>query len=588
MPLPIQIAYKPIGKPEIGTNNYQGFTPGRTEVLPKGWNGYNAKPLESDIRIDHDVEIKVRDGCRLYIDVYRPADSTEKIPAIVGWSPYGKKYSALTMLPMTPWSCCVKKSDLSGLEKFEGLDPQRWCPKGYAIISVDSRGAGNSDGQVPIMGLQDAEDAYDVIEAIAKFDWCNRSVGMAGNSALAIAQWHVAALNPPSLKAIAPWEASGDLFREQFVRGGIFSMSNFDLITSVIIKGNSGVEDFAEMYRRSPLSNIWWEDKRANMKAIKIPAYISGSDFSSIHTMGSIRGFMELDTSDKWIRWSAWQEWFDLYSVPETNEDLAKFFDRYLKGIENDWEKTPKVRWTSLKFGDREPESDIIFEDFPPPNTDYRTFYLDNDKLSESALSNSSKVCYNSEDGNSLVKFTYTFDKPSRLIGIPKAVLYMSCPSHDDMNVFVNIRKLDKDGNPMMHLCFPFWAAPVKSIHDIPKKEQSSTNLHLGSVGQLRASHRSTDPERSMHPQFPFHPHDRENKIPPGAIVELEIGIWAMGVDYEAGESVQVQIGGQFPSIAEYKAFSTERPDYERNKGEHFIHCGPEHQSRIILPFIPS
>ncbi|KXH42375.1 X-Pro dipeptidyl-peptidase C-terminal non-catalytic domain-containing protein [Colletotrichum salicis] len=567
-----------IGKPGVDTNHYQGFTPGRTEVLPKGWNGYNAKPLESDIRIDHDVEIKVRDGCRLYIDVYRPADSTEKIPAIVGWLPYGKKYSALTMLSMTPWSNCVKKSDLSGLEKFEGLDLQRWCPKGYAIISVDSKGVGNSDGQVPIMGLQDAEDAYDVIEAIAKFDWCNENVGMAGNSALAIAQWHVAALNPPSLKAIAP----------------------------LIIKGTSGVEDFAEMYRRSPLSNIWWEDKRANMKAINIPAYISGSGFSSIHTMGSIRDFMELGTSDKWIERSAWQGWIDLYSVPETNEDLAKYFNRYLKGIENDWEKMPKVRWTSLKFGDQELESDIVSEDFPPPNTDYKKLYLDNETLSETAPSNPSKTPYNSEDGNSLAKFTYTFDKPSRLIGIPKAVLDMSCPSHIDMNVFVNVRKLDREGNPMMHLCFPFWAAPVKSIHDIPKKEQSSTHLHLGSVGQLRASHRNTDRERSMHPQFPFHPHDREDKIPPGTIVKLEVGIWAMGVDYEAGKYVQVQIGGQFPSITEYKAFSAESPDYERNKGEHFIHCGPacqclvdsftlreappdtEHQSRIILPFVQS
>jgi hypothetical protein len=50
------------------------------------------------------------------------------------------------------------------------------------------------------MGSQDAEDNYDVIEAVARMDWCNGSVGMAGNSALAISQWFMAALNPPSFE----------------------------------------------------------------------------------------------------------------------------------------------------------------------------------------------------------------------------------------------------------------------------------------------------------------------------------------------------------------------------------------------------
>ncbi|KAF5015893.1 hypothetical protein F66182_12602, partial [Fusarium sp. NRRL 66182] len=193
------------------------------------------------------------------------------------------------MLPMTVWKCCVPREDLSGIEKFEGLDPQTWCPRGYAIISVDTRGAGHSDGVIGVMGTQDAEDGYDVVEAVAKMDWCNGNIGMAGNSALAISQWFIAAQQPPSLKAIAPWEGSGDIYREQFCRGGWFFMSNFDLIANAIVRGqvNSGLEDFEEMYRRSNVSNVFWEDKRADMTKIQCPVYIRGSDISSIHTMGS-------------------------------------------------------------------------------------------------------------------------------------------------------------------------------------------------------------------------------------------------------------------------------------------------------------
>ncbi|EGP86982.1 unnamed protein product [Zymoseptoria tritici ST99CH_3D7] len=587
MPVPVQIAYKPIGKPELGVNNYQGFKPGKTEVLPKGWNGYGAKALESDIRVHHDVKIVVRDGARLYVDIYRPEGSAEKIPAIVGWSCYGKKYSALEMLPMTVWGCCVEKDRLSGIEKFEGLDPRIWCPRGYAIVSVDSRGTGNSDGAIPLMGSQDAEDAYDVVEALAKMDWCSGKVGMAGNSALAIVQWATAALQPPSLAAIAPWEGSGDLFREQFCRGGVFSMSNFDLITREIIKGHVGVEDMAEMYRRSPLANAYWNDKRPDMKKIICPTFISGSDFSSIHTMGAVRAWLEVQ-GKKWIRWSSHQEWYELYCDDHADAELHQYFDRFLKDIQNDFEeKMPKVRWSALQFGDREAIDNIEYSDFPVPNTEYREYFLHNKTLNLEPAGSSAVATYNSEDGKDVADFTFSFQERTRLIGLPKAILYMSCEDHDDMNVFVQLRKRDKDGNLLYHLCFPFDATPVKSIAEIPEKQRQSTNLHNGSVGVLRASHRASDPERSIHPQFPFHPHEIEEKIPPGEIVRLDIGIWCMGVDFDAGESISVQISGQFPAIAEYHAWSEPRPDHELNKGRHNIHMSPDHPSSIILPFVP-
>lgn len=66
------------------------------------------------------------------------------------------------------------------------------------------------------MGFQEAEDGYDVIEAIAELDWCTGNIGMAGNSHLGIIQWFIASLKPSHLKAIAPWEALSDVYREQF------------------------------------------------------------------------------------------------------------------------------------------------------------------------------------------------------------------------------------------------------------------------------------------------------------------------------------------------------------------------------------
>jgi putative CocE/NonD family hydrolase len=92
------------------------------------------------------------------------------------------------------------------------VDPAKWCAWDYAVISVDARGAGASEGNVAIMGTQEGEDGYDVIEAVAKMEWCDGNVALAGNSHLAIVQWFIAAQNPPSLKAIAPWEGCSDLY----------------------------------------------------------------------------------------------------------------------------------------------------------------------------------------------------------------------------------------------------------------------------------------------------------------------------------------------------------------------------------------
>jgi len=46
------------------------------------------------------------------------------------------------------------------------------------------------------------------------------------------------------------------------------------------------------------------------------------------------------------------------------------------------------------------------------------------------------------------------------------------------------------------------------------------------------------------------------------------------------------QVNGQYPGIAEYKSFSGPRPEHELNRGKHFIHCGGEYPSSVILPFI--
>jgi uncharacterized protein len=49
---------------------------------------------------------------------------------------------------MGPFRCGVPLEKTSGYEKFEALDPAEWCARGYAIINIDARGAGDSGGDI--------------------------------------------------------------------------------------------------------------------------------------------------------------------------------------------------------------------------------------------------------------------------------------------------------------------------------------------------------------------------------------------------------------------------------------------------------
>jgi uncharacterized protein len=233
-----------------------------------------------------------------------------------------------------------------------------------------------------------------------------------------------------------------------------------------------------------------------------------------------------------------------MYCEEHSCEELARFFDRYLRGIENGWEaETPRVRWSALQLGNREAIDDIVLEGFPVTQTEHRELFLQPDgRLGAEKPSTAGAVSYNSEEFKSFAEFTYTFTESALLIGLPKKILYMSCDSRDDFTVFTILRKLDKDGNALMHLNFPIKATPVNSIEEIPEKDRASLNLHLGSVGILRASQRAIDESKSIHPQFPFHPHEKQEKVTPGTIVRLEIGIWAMGVDFDVGESISIRV----------------------------------------------
>jgi predicted acyl esterase len=274
------------------------------------------------------------------------------------------------------------KNTTSGYEKFEGPDPAEWCERGYAIINVDARGAGMSEGNIAFWGQQEAEDIYDTIDWLAKQPWCNGSVAMVGNSWLAISQINFASrLTHPALKALAPIEAFSDPYREVIARGGM--PHNPEFHNKVIMGGFAGpnfAENMPGMLAKHPLFDEFWATKQIHTEnIIDIPLYILASYSSMLHTNGSFNTFRTTKSIKKWLRVHPYQEWYDLYR-PEINNELQRYFDRYCKEIENGWEHDmPPVRLSLLGF-ENSPVKTILErheQEYPLARQQLHSYYLD-------------------------------------------------------------------------------------------------------------------------------------------------------------------------------------------------------------------
>lgn len=212
--------------PEDPKARFPGFRQGLTSFQAGQQVEKGAKPLPVDILMHESMPMVLSDGKKIYYDIFFPAGYEnlevvdKKIPALVAWSPYGKQKGG-TLLDDFPFRAGVPRHWLSGLQKWEGPDPGFWCAEGYAIVNVDTRGAYTSEGDLEIMGHQEAQDGAEFVTWLSEQPWCNGKVGLTGNSWLAMSQWKIGSLRPNGLEALAPWEGIQDIYRDNACQGGI-------------------------------------------------------------------------------------------------------------------------------------------------------------------------------------------------------------------------------------------------------------------------------------------------------------------------------------------------------------------------------
>jgi hypothetical protein len=513
---------------------------------------------------EYDVAVTMRDGVKLYVNVFRPK-AEGRYPVVLAWAPYGKHEGAEDYYAMLP-GCGQSKALHSEYGCFEGPDPANWCPYGYVIVYVDPRGAWGSEGDLTFMSPQEALDGYDVVEWAGTQAWSNGKVGMNGVSYLGWTQWKIASMNPPHLAAINPWEGASDFYRELCFHGGI--RSNFTaMFPGTMCRPTNRAEDLMAMAREHPLFDEYWASKNADLEKITVPAFVvaSWSDHG-LHTRGTFEGFKKISSKDKWLRVHGRKKWVDYYA----HEDMQRqFFDRFLKGIDNDVKYWPKV---NLEIRERSHVGNFRPEnEWPLARTRYTELFLGarTGALSTAPFTEQAQVQYgvdDPDDKSQNASFELTWKEKTELTGHAKLKLWVEAVGSDDMDLYVVIDKIDRTGDR------------------VPFPSQSAFDHGPVAYGWLRVSHRELDEERST-PYQPVLKHQKEIKLKAGEIVPVEIELWAASILFEAGETLRVTVLG-----SDLHAHEAWRHDGVRtvNRGRHVIHTGGAYDSHLLVPVIPA
>jgi putative CocE/NonD family hydrolase len=151
------------------------------------------------IRIIRHQAITMRDGIRLFGDVYLP-DTPGQYPTLVTRTPYGVQRDGMH----TP--------------------AIRYAQNGYAVVVVDVRGRYESEGEWEPF-RDEAKDGYDIIEWAAVQSFSNGKIGTYGGSYGGHNQWRTIGENPPHLVASFPSLASTNIFANWLTQGGAFRLS---------------------------------------------------------------------------------------------------------------------------------------------------------------------------------------------------------------------------------------------------------------------------------------------------------------------------------------------------------------------------
>ncbi|MGN7300194.1 CocE/NonD family hydrolase [Ferdinandcohnia sp. SAFN-114] len=509
--------------------------------------------IQDNMKISWDVEIPMSDGSIVRADIYAPVEEGQ-YPVIMTYGPYAKGLPFQEGYPwqwerMTEEHPEIPEGSTNKYQTWEAVDPEKWVPYGYICIRVDSRGTGTSPGYLNPFSKRETQDFYECIEWAGVQPWSNGKVGLNGISYYGMNQWQVAALQPPHLVAICPWEGASDFYRDATHHGGIASAFWSTWYGPQVLKVQNGVgkngsinpntgkfiagpetlsdEELAknrididhEIYSNTLATDPYYLERQVDWSKVTVPILSAGNwGGLGLHLRGNVEGYVQAASKEKWLEIHGLEHWTHFYTDYGRNLQ-RQFFDYYLKGEDNGWNELPPVllQVRGLDgFVNRQEEA------WPLPKTEWTRLYIDTNNLSLSKQPIDGHIEYDTFS-EGVTFLTPTYEVEMEITGPVSAKLFVSS-STEDTDVFLTIRLFDPTGKEVLFSGAQDPKTPITQ-------------------GWLRASHRKLDLEKSTEYR-PFHPHNEVQPLIPNEIYELDIELWPTSIVIPKGYRLGLTVGG--------------------------------------------
>jgi hypothetical protein len=162
--------------------------------------------------VEQDVMIPARDGVGLATDVYRPAGNGP-FPVILERTPYDKTAQSRS-----------ERTALVASPRSREAVARYYVEAGYAIVYQDCRGRYRSEGTFTKY-LSEAEDGYDTLDWLVRQPWCDGRIATIGLSYAAHTQMALGCLDPPGLAAqFLDCGGFSNAYRSGIRHGGAFDL----------------------------------------------------------------------------------------------------------------------------------------------------------------------------------------------------------------------------------------------------------------------------------------------------------------------------------------------------------------------------
>jgi predicted acyl esterase len=552
--------------------------------------------MKSEIRdgmaIDWDAPIPMDDGIVLRADVFRPT-AAGRYPVILSYGPYAKglamqegyKSAWLRIIKAAPE---VLEGSSNKYQNWELFDPEKWVPAGYVLVRVDSRGAGRSPGYLDVWSAREAHDIAHCVDWAGVQPWSTGKVGLHGISYYSMNQWQAAPLKPKHLAALCIWEGSSDYYRELCRHGGI--LSDFfaswyprqvtavqhgvgdrgakSAVTSEPVAGPLTLTD-EELGKnradcdgnalRHRLIDDYYKARLPKFEDIEAPL-LSAANWGGmgLHPRGNFEGYLRAGSKQKWLEVHG-DTHFTLFYAKYGQDLQRKFFDHFLKGLDNGWDRQPKVL-----LNVRHPGEKFVLRaenEWPLARTRWTKYFLQPDGgLGTGAPAGETALAYETA-GDALTFSTPPLSEEIEITGPVAAKLFLSSDT-TDADVFLVLRVFDPAGKEVVFVGSNDPRVPV-------------------GLGWLRASHRKLDPAESR-PWRPWHTHDEEWPLTPGVPVELDVEIWPTSIVVPKGYRLALSVRGKDYEYDGTDAALPHAPYPMKGVGP-FTHTNPQDRPRAIF-----